>query len=136
MRLVITCGVFDLLHAGHFNLFSEMRKRGDITLAILHDGFTTFRNKRKFPIENLEKRTRNVIECGLIDMVAYTFEESPDKAFTEIIERYRHKFELVFVRADDWLDFPGKKTIDSLGVKIEYIPYTKGTSSTSLRDML
>ena len=131
LRLAMTCAVMDLLHTGHINLFERMRERADLVLVLLHDGFTTFKNKKKLPIENLQKRTRNLIDSGLVDIIKYTFEEQPD--FTNILKQYE-QFDITFYRGDDWQAFPGKESLKE--TPIVYLPYTKGISSTILRNEL
>ena len=134
-KIVFTVSVMDLFHEGHANLLREMRKRGDLVLVVLHEGFTIFRNKKKFPIETLEKRTRNLINTGLVDIIKYTYEEEPITAFKHILERYKD-YELLFVRGDDWKEFPGKKVLEENNVPIEYVAYTEGISSTDKRGLL
>jgi len=131
MKIAMTCSVMDLLHEGHIILLERMRRRADLVMVVLHDGFSTFKNKRKLPIENLEKRTRNLIDSGLVDIIKYTFDEEPD--FTDILKQYKD-FEITFYRGDDWSDFPGIKTLGK--TKIIYLPYTKGISSSKLRNEL
>ena len=143
LTLVMTAAVMDLLHEGHLNLLQKMRDRGHLTLVILHDGFTTFRNKRKLPIENLEKRTRNLIDTGLVDIIRYTFAESPDCQIEDVWADFRlnnrgsingeSAWNIVFMRGDDWADFPGRETLEQLDVPIEFVPYTKGISTSKLR---
>jgi glycerol-3-phosphate cytidylyltransferase len=136
MTLVFTAAVMDMLHTGHINLLRKMRERGDLTMVILHDGFTTFESKGKLPIESLEKRTRNLIDTGLVDIVRYAYSPLPKSEFWETVRDYRNKFDLVYMRGDDWRDFPGRVVLDDLGVPIEFVPYTKGVSSTELRKQL
>jgi len=135
MKIVFTAGVYDLMHEGHVNLFEQMRKKGDLTIAVIHDGFTTFKNKRKLPIESLEKRTRNLIDTGLVDMIRFTFDPVPVKEFQEIIDRFK-EHELLFMRGDDWIEFPGIEIVKANNIPIEYIQYTKGISSSKLRTEL
>jgi cytidyltransferase-like protein len=135
MKLVFTAAVMDLLHEGHINLLKEMRKAGDLTLVILHDGFTTFANKEKLPIESLEKRTRNLIDTGLVDIIRYTFEPEPIVAFNSVIIDYC-KFDLLFMRGDDWQDFPGREVLETFNIPIKMIKYTKEISSSKLRNEL
>ncbi len=137
MKLVMTAAVMDLLHEGHINLLQKMRGYGDMVLVVLHDGFTTFENKQKLPIENLEKRTRNLVDSGLVDIVKYTFEKEPNKAFLDIIERYGNKFDdIKFVRGDDWENFPGRTILEAYNIPIFFEPYTKGSSSSKIRNEL
>jgi hypothetical protein len=96
---------------------------------------TLYLNKKKFPIENLEKRTMNLIGSGLVDIVKHTYLVNPAETFEEVIERYKD-FEIEFFRGDDWADFPGIEAIKEAGIKITYLPYTREISSTILRDQL
>ena len=136
MKLVFTASVMDLLHEGHINLLKKMKAEGDLVLVVLHDGFTTFENKRKLPIENLEKRTRNLIDTGLVDIIRYTFEKEPVKAFKKIIKDYGDKFELLFMRGNDWLEYPAKSILDKNNIPVKIIEYTKEISSSKLRNEL
>ena len=64
-------------------------------------------------------------------------ESDPSVRFSEILSiLVRDSNEAIFMRGDDWQDFPGKEVLESKGIKIEYVPYTKGISSTKLRDEL
>ena len=135
MKIAMTCSVMDLFHEGHQRLLENMGKEADLVLVVLHDGFTTFKNKKKLPIENLEKRTRNLIDSGMVDIIKHTFEAEPHKTFEEIIERYKD-FEITFYRGNDWLDFPGKATIEKHNIPIKYFQYSEGISSTLLRNEL
>jgi len=134
-RLVFTAAVFDLLHEGHIDLLKRMRERGDLTCVILHDGLSTFRNKGRFPVDSLGRRAVNLIGTGLVDIIMNTYSTSPDEEFRRVADRYGD-FDLVFMRGDDWGEFPGKSTLEELGIPIEFKPYTKGISSTSLRQQL
>jgi len=136
MRLVFTCGVFDLMHEGHLELFTQMKEMGDITLAVVHDGFTTFKNKKKLPIENLEKRTRNLIDTGLVDIIRHTFEEEPFTAFEKVVNDYGDKFELIFMRGDDWSEFPAVRVLREHNIPIVYKKYKENISSSKLRNEL
>lgn len=136
MKLVFTASVMDLLHEGHINLLTKMRAEGDLVLVILHDGFTTFENKRKLPIENLEKRTRNLVDTGLVDIIRYTFEKEPIEAFEKVIKDFGSKFELLFMRGDDWGEYPAKSVIDKYKIPVKFVDYTKNISSSKLRNEL
>lgn len=136
MKLVFTAAVMDLFHEGHIELLSQMNEIGDITLVVLHDGFTTFKNKKKLPIENLEKRTRNLIDSGLVDIIKHTFQPEPIDAFKEIVEKYGKKFELIYMRGDDWSEFPGVSVIREANIPIVYKKYKENISSSKLRGEL
>jgi bifunctional ADP-heptose synthase (sugar kinase/adenylyltransferase) len=42
----------------------------------------------------------------------------------------------IFVRGDDWRDFPGRSDIEQLGIPIVLIPYTEGVSTSQIREDL
>jgi len=109
-----------------------MRERGDLTLVVLHDGFATFEHKRRLPIENLDKRTRNLIDTGLVDIIRHAYNYAPHAEFQAIIDQFDGRFDLVFMRADNWEQFPGRATLEQSHIPIETVPYTAGISSTKL----
>jgi hypothetical protein len=41
--------------------------------------------------------------------------------------------DVLFMRGDDNLDFPGRHVLDDFAVPIEFVPYTDGVSSTEIR---
>jgi hypothetical protein len=66
----------------------------------------------------------------LADEVLVTKSVGPCDEFFDVCEKYE---DVVFMRGDDNLDFPGKHIIDSFGIPIEYVKYTEGVSSTEIR---
>lgn len=112
----------------------KMRARAGLdgfTLVVLHDARSTLKNKGKLPVEHIDKRTKNLLDTGLVDIVQHTFDQEPIKEFREIIQRWGQSCELVFMRGDDWPAFPGRGVLDMRQIPIEIQPYTKGVSSTS-----
>jgi glycerol-3-phosphate cytidylyltransferase len=135
--IAITVGCFDMLHAGHLNLFREMRSRAKNSIAFIHNNKSIFENKGKFPIQNLEDREANIMDSDLIDGTALVGNADPSYELEKMIKAYRlKKKSIVYVRGDDWKDFPGKKVIEKYGIPIVYIKYTEGISSTKLREQL
>lgn len=138
-RMVFTAAVMDLLHDGHINLLKRMRERatdGGFVLVVLHDSRSTFANKGKVPVEHIDKRTKNLLDTGLVDIVVHTFDREPIKEFQQVIRRWSESCELVFMRGDDWMDFPGRQVLVDNKVPIEIQPYTQGVSSTSIAEKM
>jgi hypothetical protein len=71
-----------------------------------------------------------VLLTGLVDEVIETKSVDPADEFFDVIEEYA---DVLFIRGDDNLEFPGKSIIDEFEVPIEYVPYTSGVSSTTIR---
>lgn len=130
-----TCGVFDMLHQGHVDLFDFMRFRAKDIYAIVHDDLSTFKNKKRFPVQPLELRLKNVKH--FVTAAGETTEADPSatiSAFISVMRKRVPGIKLVYVRGDDWIRFPGWETIAALDVDIVFKPYTPGISSSLRRE--
>ncbi len=139
VKLALTAAVMDLCHKGHINLLQKMREEageGGLVVAILHNDKSTYENKGKIPIQSLEHRVHNLKVTGLVDIVQTCGDyDDLSKKITEISKKFS-QYDIVFMRGDDWTDFPARKTIKECGIKVKFIPYTKGISSTIIRNDL
>jgi glycerol-3-phosphate cytidylyltransferase len=132
-RVAFTASIMDMCHDGHINLLKEMRKRGDYVVVVIHSDEACFRIKNKFPIQSTQHRKKNILSTGLVDKVYVTKSIDPADKFAKILRKHKNR---VFVRGDDNMNPPGKWLLDLQGVEQVYIPYTKGISSSKLRDGL
>ena len=137
-KYAITVGVFDCLHEGHVNLFKRMCELGEHVVVIVHDDQSTFQNKGRFPVQKWEHRMENLQACGLVDEIRRVANADPSNAIGLLLavceESERTKADdFVYVRGDDWQNFPGRKTIEDAGVEIVLIPYTEGVSTSQIR---
>jgi cytidyltransferase-like protein len=136
MKIVFNASIADLLHAGHLNLYRKMREQGDKVIVILHDDFSCYQIKDKFPVQTLEHRKRNLKMTGLADEIMVCKSTDPHKEFLKIIKKYKGQ-DLLYMRGDDLKKkFPGQWLLEENKIKIKFIPYTKGISSSKLRDEL
>lgn len=135
-KVVLTAAIMDLLHEGHQNLLREMRKhagKDGKVIVVLHSDLSCFRIKGKFPIWSLERRAECLQASGLADVAYVTEKDDPAAVFEQMHEQYGVD---LFMRGDDNPDYPGKWQIDKLKIPTKLIPYTKGVSSTQLREAL
>lgn len=135
-KVVLTAAIMDLLHEGHQNLLREMRKKAGVdgmVIVVLHSDLSCFRIKGKFPVWSLQRRADCLQDSGLADEAYVTEDDDPAAVFDQI--HGKHKVDL-FMRGDDNPDFPGKHQINKEKIPIKLIPYTKGVSSTQLREAL
>lgn len=138
-KVAITTGVFDCFHEGHANLLRAMKERADHIVIFIHDDLSTYTNKRRFPIQNVEHRSRNIRSiAGSMALIMPVFSANPGTEIATYIlghfqtaERIKH--ELVYMRGDDWPNFPGRPELEKIGVPIELIKYTEGVSTTQIR---
>lgn len=134
-KIAITVGCFDLLHTGHLNLFNKMREYADKVIVLLHSNRSIFENKGKFPVQNYDDRQCNLMDSNLVDSVVAVDFTDPTYQLKNVFDRIGTK-DMVYMRGDDWLDFPGRLAVEEAGVPIEIIPYTKDISSTIIKNKL
>ena len=135
MKVVFSASILDLCHSGHLNLLRTMRKRGDKVIMVLHDDYSCFLIKDKFPIWDLKRRIKALKMTGLVDKVMVSKFPDPTDQFKKIIKRYK-KEDLLYIRGDDNKKFPGMGIVERNNIPIEFIKYTEGTSSTKIKDLL
>lgn len=133
--IALTCGVFDLFHKGHKELFDLMKKNADYLVVVVHDDKSTFENKSKFPVQSKEQRMKNIEALGVINSIMEVQTANPKDTLDKFIRMNEGK-KIVYVRGDDWLDFPGKDIIEKHKIPIIYKKYTEGISSTLIRENL
>jgi glycerol-3-phosphate cytidylyltransferase len=132
MQLGYTGGVYDLFHIGHLNLLKNAKGLCDkLIVGVTIDELVAYKYKKA--IIPFEERLEIVRSIKYVD--AAIPQEDIDKY--KIWEKI--KFDVLFV-GDDWFQDSSwqemEKKLNDVGVKIVYFPYTKGTSSTILRDIM
>jgi glycerol-3-phosphate cytidylyltransferase len=122
-------GTFDLFHIGHLNLFKRAKAYCDYLVVGVHKDAL---HKGKDAFISLEERMEIVKNIKYVDQVILSYPEDMD-AYSEV------KYDYLFVGSD----YQGSDRFNRYeeyfkdkGVKIIYFPYTKGTSSTQLRNKL
>lgn len=131
-KIGYTTGVYDMFHIGHLNILKRAKEDCDfLIVGVTTDELVSYKNKKA--IIPHEERMAIVENIKFVDRVVA--QEDMDK--TAAWEKY--KFDVMFV-GSDWKGTDKWNTIESefgkLGVDIVYFPYTEGTSSTKLRDVL
>ena len=135
-RIGYTCGVFDLFHVGHLNLLERCKEQCDYLIVGMCDDDYVYRIKKKEPVINEDDRLRilNAIKC--VDRAEKVNIETTDD---KLLAWDRFKFDVLF-SGDDWKGSDRyKKTEEQfkkIGVKIEYLPYTQGVSTTDIKDKM
>lgn len=132
MIIGYTTGVFDLFHVGHLNILKNAKLMCDKLIV----GVTTdelVKQKLRKTVIPFEERIEIVCNIRYVDTVVP--QENWDKY--EAWERY--KFDIMFV-GDDWFQSPRfkdvEKKLSKKDVKVIYFPYTKGSSSTLINEVL
>jgi len=124
-KIGLTTGCFDMLHEGHINLLKNAKKYVDVLIVCLSDDEYSLKHKGKKPVIKLEERKRVLQNLDIVDAVdvqSLTFGKA------DLIKKYKPDY--LFVGDDHLKDYNG----EGLGVPVIYLPYTKGISSTMLRE--
>lgn len=128
-----TCGVFDLFHVGHLNLLERCKEQCDILIVGVCDDEYVRQIKHKEPVYHEADRVRilNALQCvdkaELVDIVTTD---------NKMLAYERFHFDVLF-SGDDWKGseryLKTEEQFRPLGVHIEYLPYTKGISTTDIK---
>ena len=127
-KLVLTNGVFDLLHPGHEHYLREARKLGDALFIALNSDAST--KLLKGPSRPVEDQTRRAQVLGRL----------PEVDAIVIFDGKRLDAEIAALRPDtyckagdytlDKLDPAERKALQDVGAAIKFMPFLPGFSTT------
>ena len=129
-RVVLTNGVFDLLHTGHLFYLQEARRLGDaLFIALNADASVRALKGPTRPVQSEEQRAYALGALTCVDAVV-VFREP---RLTREIETLRPD---VYCKAGDYtlekLDAGEREALQRVGARIEFMPFLPGFSTTSL----
>ena len=127
-----TTGVFDLFHIGHLNLLRKAKQYcNTLIVGVTIDELVSYKHKKA--VIPFEERIEIVSSIKYVDLAV------PQYSMNKIDAWEKHKFNIMFVGSDwkntkKWNQY--EKQFETIGVKIKYFEYTKGTSSTLINESL
>lgn len=128
-----TTGVFDLFHVGHLNILKQAKKHCDYLIVGVTTDEEVKRVKKKIPIIPYDERAE------IVEAIKYVDEVVPEDNTDKLIATEKIIFNRIF-KGDDWKGTEKwnmyEKAFKEKGIEVVYFPYTKGTSSTHLRNVL
>lgn len=128
-----TAGAYDMFHIGHLNLLRRAKEQCDYLIVGVNSDKLIEKYKNKKTIIPQDERIEIIKAIKYVDDVILV--ENRDK----MIAYNKYKFDKLFV-GDDWKGSEiYKETENDLkkyGSEVIYLPYTKNTSSTVLREAL
>ena len=132
MIIGYTAGVYDLFHIGHLNLLKNAKGMCDkLIVGITVDELVSYKNKKAFI--PYEERIEMVRACRYVDAVV------PQDNMDKLSMCKKLGASYLFV-GDDWYGTEEwneyEKEFQENNIKIIYFPYTKGISSTRIREIL
>lgn len=133
MKIGYTTGVFDMFHIGHLNILRKAKENCDYLIVGVSTDELVEEYKNKTPIIPFEERKQ------ILEAVRYVDEVVPQTNRDKIQAYEKYKFDIMFV-GDDWkgnkLFNEVEEYLNKKGACVQYFPYTQGTSSTKLREVI
>ena len=129
MKKVLTFGVFDMLHIGHFLLFKRAKELGDYLIVAVQDSDCILKYKPDTRmVYTTEERTYMVGALKYVDeVVVYRdVDEDIKKIDFDVFAKGPDQVHAGFQRAIAWCEQKGKEVV--------VLPRTEGISSTMLRE--
>ncbi len=126
--VVLTNGVFDLLHVGHTRYLEDARSRGDILVVAINSDKSTEALKGKGqPIVPEEERLEVLSGLSFVDYVT-TFEEATADGLLEQLQPS------LYAKGRDYSlkTLPEKDTLKKLDIKAVFVGDKKSHSTTKL----
>lgn len=128
-----TTGVFDMFHIGHLNILKRAKDNCDHLIVGVSTDDLVESYKHKKPIIPFEERIE------IVEAIRYVDEVVPQTSMDKYAAWEKLKFNRLF-HGSDWKGSQMYNDIEEkfkkVGVEIIFFPYTKGTSSTLLNEVL
>jgi len=127
-----TTGVFDLFHVGHLNILRNAKEQCQyLIVGVTVDELVSYKQKKAFI--PLKERMEIVGSIKYVDKVV------PQTDLDKMLAWEKFKYDVLFVGSDwkgtdRWEMY--ERQLKGVGVNVVYLPYTKETSSTQLREVL
>ncbi|MEK3885904.1 adenylyltransferase/cytidyltransferase family protein [Bacillus sp. FSL K6-3431] len=128
-----TTGVFDLFHVGHLNVLKRAKEQCEILIVGVSTDELVQEYKNKLPVIPYHERIEIVEGIKFVDIVVPQINRDKFSAWETL------KFDVMFV-GDDWKGNPlfneVEKKFNQVGIEIVFFPYTKGVSSTIVKEKI
>lgn len=128
-----TTGVFDLFHIGHLNVLKRAKEQCEYLIVGVSTDEVVQGYKHKTPIIPFEER------ISIVESIKYVDEVVPQTSMDKYAAWEKLRFDAIF-HGDDWkgskMYSEIERKFNSVGVEMVFFPYTKGTSSTILGEVL
>lgn len=126
--VVLTNGVFDLLHVGHTRCLEDARSRGDfLVVAVNSDASTGALKGKGHPVLPIEERMELLAALSFVDYVT-TFDEPTADALLDQLKP------TLYAKGTDYTikTLPERETLKRLDTKAVFVGDKKGHSTTKL----
>jgi rfaE bifunctional protein nucleotidyltransferase chain/domain len=126
--IVLTNGIFDLLHVGHVRCLEDARARGDYLVVAVNDDRSAEAVKGKgHPIVPIQERMEVLSTLWFVDYVTAFAEETAES----LLRRFRPDF---YAKGTDYntRTLPERGVVKELGVKAVFVGDKKAHSTSKI----
>ncbi|MCX6562495.1 MAG: adenylyltransferase/cytidyltransferase family protein [Candidatus Aminicenantes bacterium] len=125
-------GVFDLFHVGHLRILQRAKALCDrLIVGVTVDELVGYKNQKVFV--PFDQRLEIISGLKAVDLAI------PQDDLDKFVMWKKLKFDVMFI-GDDWFETGRfkdyERKLKSVGVKIVYLPYTTGISTSGLKSKL
>ena len=127
-RIIMTNGVFDILHAGHVTYLEEARRLGDRLIVAVNDDASVKRLKGDSrPVNGLANRMKVLAALSCVDWVTAFSEDTPERLICGLLPD-------VLVKGGDYeaKDVAGYGCVTKNGGEVKILPFIAGLSTTNV----
>ncbi|MFQ1047890.1 bifunctional D-glycero-beta-D-manno-heptose-7-phosphate kinase/D-glycero-beta-D-manno-heptose 1-phosphate adenylyltransferase HldE [Avibacterium paragallinarum] len=127
-KIVMTNGVFDLIHPGHISYLDNARKLGDRLIVAVNSDASVKRLKGESrPINSLDARMAVLAGLSAVDWVVEFTEDTPQRLISEILPN-------LLVKGGDYKpeDIAGGKEVIANGGEVKVLNFEDGFSSSNV----
>lgn len=129
-KVVLTNGIFDLLHTGHLYYLQKARELGGaLFVALNSDASTRILKGPARPVQTEEQRAFALAALAFVDAIVIFYEPR----LTAEIRALRPD---VYCKAGDYtidkLDVGERAALQEVGTQIQFLPFLAGFSTTNL----
>lgn len=132
-KIGYTTGVFDLFHVGHLNILKKAKENCEYLIVGVSTDELVLEYKNKQPVIPYSERMEIVAGIKYVDKVVPQIDRNKFTAWENL------QFNTMFV-GDDWKGDPlfneVEKKFKQVSVDIIYFPYTKGVSTTIVKEKI
>jgi glycerol-3-phosphate cytidylyltransferase len=125
-----TQGVFDMFHIGHLNLLNAAKESCEYLIVGVNTDELVLDYKNKLPVINEDDRKKIVENIKVVDEVYLV------NTLNKMETLKKLSFDVIYI-GDDWKKNERwqktKQSLESFGIDVVFLPYTKDISSTILR---
>lgn len=132
-KIGYTTGVYDMFHVGHLNILKRAKEQCEYLIVGVSTDEAVLEYKHKTPVVPFEERVQ------IVEAIRYVDKVVPQTTMDKMVAWRQLHFDVIF-HGDDWQHSDMynnmERKLEKVGVDFVYFPYTKGTSSTLLKEKL